>query len=97
MQNVKRLEIITNTLEMREVRATLEAEGVRGYTVIPRALGSGERGQQSGDDLSDAFSNALLLTACLPEDAPRLIEAVRPILKKSGGVCLVSDAQWVIH
>src|SRR4028118_1260164 len=97
MQNVKRLEIITNALEMREVRATLEAEGVTGYTVIPRAGGAGGRGAQSGDDLTDAFSNALLITACPPEDAPRLIEAMRPILKKSGGVCLVSDAQWVVH
>ena len=24
-------------------------------------------------------------------------EAMRPMLKRFGGVCLVSDAQWVIH
>lgn len=97
MQNVKRVEIITNALEMREVRAALQAHGVTGYTVINGATGLGERGAQSGDDLSGAFDNAVLLTACPPEQVPEIIEAIRPILRKSGGVCLVSDAQWLLH
>ena len=97
MQNVKRIEIITNALEMREVCSELEAHGVTGYSVMHDVTGRGERGVQGGDDLSDAFKNSYLLTDCPPEQASEIIEAVRPILRKSGGICLVSDAQWVIH
>ena len=97
MQNVKRVEIITNALEMREVCQILEAEGVSGYTVLHGATGRGERGIQSGDQLSDAFKNSYLVTTCAPEDLEKLIAAVRPILQDNGGVCLVSDAQWVLH
>jgi nitrogen regulatory protein PII len=97
MQNVKRLEIITDALEMREVVRVLEAQGVTGYTVIPTVVGKGERGSQSGDDLTDVFKNSLLITACEPSQVQVLVEAIRPILKRRGGVCLVSDAQWVVH
>ncbi len=97
MQNVKKLEIITDTLEMKEVCAVLEAQGVSGYSIVRDVVGKGERGWQSGDELTDVFKNSYLLTTCDASEVERLIEAVRPILKKRGGICLVSDAQWVIH
>ncbi len=97
MQNVKRVEIITDALEMREVVRVLEAQGVLGYSVIPNLTGHGERGAQSGDDLTDVFKNSLLITACEPEHLTSLVEAIRPILARRGGVCLVCDAQWVVH
>lgn len=97
MQNVKRVEIITDALEMREVIRVLDAQNVSGYTVIPNVVGKGERGAQSGDDLTDVFKNSLLITACEVERVESLVEAIRPILARRGGVCLVSDAQWVIH
>lgn len=97
MQNVKRIEIITNALEMREVCGALEAHGVTGYSMMRGVTGRGERGVQAGDELSGAFNNSYLLTACAPEKVEELVETVRPILRKSGGICLVSDAQWVVH
>ncbi|MBW3637152.1 MAG: transcriptional regulator [Armatimonadetes bacterium] len=97
MQNVKRVEIITDALEMREVTRVLDAQGVSGYTIVQNVIGMGERGAQSGDDLTGVFQNSLLITACAPERVESLVEAIRPILARRGGVCLVSDAQWVIH
>lgn len=97
MQAVKRIEIITDSLEMKEVRAVLERLGVSGYTVIPDVIGKGERGLQSGDELTGVFKNSYMLTTCPPDQVERLVAAIRPILKKRGGVCLISDAQWVIH
>lgn len=97
MQNVKRVEIITDALEMREVIRVLEREGVSGYTVVPNVVGAGERGAQSGDDLTDVFKNSMLITTCSPDHVESLVEAIRPILKRRGGVCLVSDAAWVVH
>ena len=97
MRPVKRIEIITNALKMREICSTLKAHGVTGYSLIHNVTGEGERGVQTGYDLSDAFKNSYLLTACAPEQVAELVEAVRPILHQSGGICLVSDAQWLIH
>lgn len=97
MQAVKKVEIITDALEMRKVGEVLETLGVTGYTVIKDVTGKGERGNQLGDELTDVFKNSYLVTACPPDQVERIIEAIRPILRKRGGVCLVSDAQWVIH
>jgi nitrogen regulatory protein PII len=97
MQHVKRIEIITDALVMGEVIRVLEREGVSGYTVVPNVTGKGERGAQSGDDLTDVFKNSMLITACDVERVASLVEAIRPMLARRGGVCLVSDAQWVIH
>lgn len=97
MQAVKRVEIITDALEMKEVSAVLEAHGVSGYTVISNVTGMGERGVQSGDDLTDVFKNSLLLTTCSSEQVGEIVEAIRPLLKRRGGVCLISDAHWVVH
>jgi nitrogen regulatory protein PII len=97
MQAVKRIEIIIDARELREVCRTLEALGVTGYSVIRDVTGRGDRGVQSGDELTDVFKNSLLLTAASPAQLPGIIDAVRPILKRRGGICLVSDAQWVIH
>ena len=97
MQSVKRIEIITDTLEMREVCRVLDEIGVSGYSVIRDVTGRGERGVQSGDDLTDVFKNSLLLTACPPERVSDIVTAIRPLLKRRGGICLVSDALWVLH
>ncbi len=97
MQTIKRVEIVTGSLEIQEVIKVIELIGITGYTLIKEVLGKGERGVQSGDELTGVFKNSLLLVACEAGKVPGLVEAIRPILKKRGGICLVSDAQWVIH
>ena len=97
MEATKRIEIITDAHEMREVRAVLESLGVGGYSIIRDVTGRGERGEQSGDEVTGVFTNALLLTTCDAERLPQLVEAIRPILRRRGGVCLVTDALSVRH
>lgn len=97
MQPIKRVEIVTDSLEMHEVIEQVNRLGISGYTLINEVLGKGERGLQSGDELTGVFKNSLLLVACEAEKIPGLVEAIRPMLKKRGGICLVSDAQWVVH
>lgn len=93
MENVVRVEIITNGLEMREVTALLDEIGVTGYTVIRRVEGRGERGWQGGDQLTDAFENGYVMTACDLPTAERIASALRPLLKRHGGICLFSEAR----
>ncbi len=97
MMPVKRIEIIVDELEMPKVLKLLDDAGVSGYTVIKDATGKGDRGLRGGDDLTGVFANSYVLTACPSEKVDLIIESIRPILKQRGGVCLVSDAQWIVH
>jgi nitrogen regulatory protein PII len=97
MMPIKKIEIIIDALELPEVLKLLDAAGVSGYTIIRDATGKGERGERSGGELSGTFINSYVMTACPPEQVSSVVEALRPILKRFGGVCLVSDAQWLIH
>lgn len=97
MKTVKRIEIVTDALELQPLLKALEGVGVSGYTVIPNVVGKGERGLRQGDELTGVFQNSYVLAACPEEILPRVLEVVRPILRQFGGVCLVSDAQWIIH
>jgi nitrogen regulatory protein PII len=97
MQPAKKVEIVCDALEVKEVLNILEDIGISEYTVIRDVLGKGERGVRGGGDLTDVFKNSLVFTVC-PEDLiPKVVEAVRPILKRFGGICLVSDTNYVIH
>ena len=93
---VKRIEIIVDELEVPRLLKLLDAAGVSGYTVI-KATGKGDRGLREGDDLTGVFANSYIMTACPSEKLDLIVESLRPILKQRGGVCLVSDAQWIVH
>lgn len=97
MQQVKRLEIIIDSLEMPKVTKILDKNGVSGYTLIDDVKGKGGRGLKDGAELTDVFSNSYCMTACSAEKVEIIANALRPLLKKYGGVCLVSDAQWIVH
>ncbi|MEE4661198.1 MAG: P-II family nitrogen regulator [Halieaceae bacterium] len=97
MKPVKRIEIIIDSLDIRMVLQELEDIGISSYSVIRDVIGSGDRGARSGDLLNDAMKNSYILIACDEEQAEKITEALRPKLKRYGGMCLVSDAQWVQH
>ena len=71
-------------------RMCLERIGVVGYTIVPSATGRGERGVRCA-------GAAMMTIACDAFQTSQVIEAMRPILKRYGGICLVSDAMWMIH
>jgi nitrogen regulatory protein PII len=98
MKPCKRIEIVIETPLARQLTELLRNLGAAGFTMIPEIQGSGERGVRRGDELSGDTSNCLILIAC--DDQARvdaILEGVRPLLSRSGGVCLVSDALWLRH
>jgi nitrogen regulatory protein PII len=97
MKRVKRMEIVVDTLAVPRVLEALEAAGLSGWTVVRDVTGKGERGLRAGDELTGVAGNGYVLTACEPGELERVAEAVRPILRTFGGVCLVSDAEWLLH
>lgn len=97
MRPIKRVEIVIDSLELHKILNILDKSGISGYTVIRDATGMGDRGMRAGDQLSDVLKNSYVITACPEAQLQSLVDAIRPLLKRFGGICLVSDAQWIIH
>ncbi len=97
MKAIKRVEIIVSHSELEEVISLLEKAGAEGYSVIEKIKGKGHRGMQDGLGLTDAFTNSLVIWYCSGEDFESQQEAIRLLLEEAGGVCAVSDANWVKH
>jgi hypothetical protein len=98
MKKCKRIEIVIEKSMVPALTAVIRNHGLDGYTLIPEVRGSGDRGVRRADELSGESSNCLVLIACDEElltDA--LLESVRSLLVRVGGICLVSDAQWLRH
>jgi hypothetical protein len=76
----------------------LKKARVPGYTVIPRAGGSGDRGIRRGDELAGDSSNCVFIIVCEDEaQVERITEAVGPVLSRYGGLCIVSPCQALLH
>ncbi len=97
MTPVKKLEIVIDHPALPVLLDRLEQIGVHDYTLIRDVEGRGHRGWMAGDGLSGEFSNCYLMIAVPPDEAQRIIEQIRPILREQGGMCLLSDALWVKH
>lgn len=97
MTPVKRIEIVVDQAELPRLVTVLDEAGVNGYTVLREAQGMGRRGRRGGDGLSGEFSNGIVIIAAAADEALRIVELVRPVLRRHGGICLMSDAQWLIH
>ncbi len=98
MKPCKRIEIVIEETLSRRVAETLESVGAPGYTLLPRASGHGDRGARRADDPTGTLTNAVFIVACDDDELiGRIVDAVRPMLSRFGGICLISDAQWLRH
>jgi hypothetical protein len=97
MQPVKRIDLVVPEMLVREVTELLDRHGTGGYTLTRGLSGRGDRGIQPGDGLTGEFSNASLLVVCEEQKLASLLEDLRSLLTRFGGMCLVSDAMWLKH
>lgn len=97
MEARKKIEVVIDSYHLDKVLEVFDKNGIGGYTVIKDVLGKGERGLMSGDELTDTFKNSYVFTACDENTAVNVANQLRPILKRYGGVCIVSDVMWVVH
>lgn len=97
MQEVKKIEIIIDTSWIEDTIKILDSVSVSGYTIIKDTSGKGDRGL-SCPDIGCSFSNSYIMTVCTNEkQLNNLVQKITPLLKKLGGVCLVTEAKWVNH
>jgi nitrogen regulatory protein PII len=97
MFSVKRVELVIEAVEKSNVIATLKNINIHHYTIYKHVGGVGERGTRDELAFGEKFENITFVIACPEDRLNHVIEALRPILKNFGGMCLVSDAKWVIH
>lgn len=98
MENdIKKIEIITDSTLQKKVVEAVDETGVSGYTIIKDVAGKGLKGAKDGHGISGGFKNFYMMLCCDEDEAKKVIEAVKPIITKFGGICIVSDAHWVIH
>jgi PII-like signaling protein len=95
MREVKRLEIVIDSLHVDQVLTGLRAAGVDGYTVVRGASGWGDRGHRQPDGVSGVFENCVVLCVVEPHLIGDALDRVRPILKRHGGVGVVSEAEAI--
>ncbi len=93
---VKRIEMVMHKHVIEEIEEKLNENKVSGYTIIPDVLGRGERGLHSSISLG-ALQYYYLLLSCDEKDVEMIVDIVNPYLNSYGGMCLVSDASWVVH
>ena len=91
MKLVMKIEIITDSLEVESIAKLLDEIGVSGYSIINDVVGKGSRGVRSGYELTELFKNSYIMVVCDEKEMDKIVEAIRPIIKKFGGVCIVSD------
>lgn len=92
---MKRFEIVIGIEQLEQLVELLEKTGVRGYTVIKNAGGHGSRGTRNPDDVLMEEENVVIILACKEDQAQRVLDALRPVMKGLGGMCLISDCLWV--
>lgn len=97
MTAITRLEIVIDAAHTPEMIRALREAGAPGYTLVRDVQGSGDRGDRGGDGLGNVFRNCYLLLAVPEEQVNALTEAARPLLKRYGGMCLMSEAKWLSH
>ena len=97
MEKIKRIEIVVNAYQKEALVDLFRKNKIDKYTLIEDVKGKGNRGWQDGDGLTESFKNVYFLLACQPDDFERLKEPLRNILKKGGGICLISDSSSLTH
>lgn len=97
MEPASRIEIVIDALHARAAIEALQAAGAPGFTLFSDLRGAGDRGARMGDDLTDALSNVGIVVIAAESDAPRLAEAVRPLLQRHGGYCFVTRGASLKH
>ncbi|MBD1846432.1 P-II family nitrogen regulator [Cyanobacteria bacterium FACHB-63] len=89
MNAVKRIEIISDAIELPKILRSLKQSQINRFTVFHNVESSGV----SGSD--EAIEMAYIIAFCSPEQVKEAIENIRPILNRFGGSCYVSDAMEV--
>ena len=96
MKNMKKIEIIIESIYLNRLIGLFDKKEITGYTIIRDVEGKGITGIKSADEITDVFSNNYVFTVCDEDKLMNIVEDIRRFIKKYGGRCIVSDVSWVL-
>ena len=96
MKNMKKIEIILESVYLNRLIELFDRKEITGYTIIRDVEGKGITGIKSADEITDVFSNNYVFTVCDEDKLMNIVEDIRRFIKKYGGRCIVSDVSWVL-
>lgn len=96
LKPMKRIEIVIEEDSLDDLLKLLRNASVRGYTVIKKAGGLGSTGERNPEDYALELPNAIIVLACEADQAVKIISTLQPNLRNFGGMCLVTDCQWIV-
>ena len=97
MKPVQRLEIIVERSIRDKILDVLTHAGCHGWSILPVSSGHGHRGTRGLEGLPGGLENELILAAVDDGQLPAVLDQLRPLLERWGGVCMVSQALWLRH
>ncbi len=91
---MKRIDLFLSERELNRVCRTITTAGAKGYSVMKHVTGMGPSGEISeGMDFSGLGANAHVIVFVEDELLGAVGAALRPLLKRYGGVGFVSSAE----
>ncbi|WP_216922447.1 transcriptional regulator [Synechococcus sp. CCAP 1479/9] len=91
---MKRIDLFLSERELNRVCRTITMAGAKGYSVMKHVTGMGPSGEISeGMDFSGLGANAHVIVFVEDELLGAVGAALRPLLKRYGGVGFVSSAE----
>jgi nitrogen regulatory protein PII len=96
MEPLQKIEIILSAAELPRLKRLAEQQGMH-YSVFHHVTGAGDRGVRDDDEVTGVFTNVCFMSAVPAGRVEAFVEKIRPMLKKSGGLCLVSDTRGLSH
>lgn len=97
MKQMKKVEVIIESIYVNRVLELFKESGVTGYTILRDIEGYGSHGLKSADEANDLLSNSYIFTVCEEDKFEKMIEKIRSFINKYGGKCIVSDALVLLH
>lgn len=92
---MKKVEIIIQSVYIKKLLGIFKENEISGYTVIRDIEGCGIHGLQRSDEITDVSSNNYIFTICEEEKLASMKEDLISFIKKYGGKCIVSSAEFL--
>ena len=87
--------MIIETVELNSLIKMIEKVGVHGFTILNGVTGMGKHGKSVSTSLVDVGDYNMVIVVDEEEVINKLIETVKPFLKKYSGVMFLSNVEIV--
>lgn len=89
----KKIEIIVEAPLQRSVLEWLSSQGVKGWSLLPRVIGGGQHGERSGDDVTRAFDNVMIVAVTTEPVARQVLDGFHQRFANAVAIVYISDVE----